>query len=61
MQESVAKIELYGLFLHVPMQFKKATVIMEGQESFNEMVQGIETWETLDSQNVILLLLRSAW
>ena len=42
-QESVAKIELYGLLLHVPMQFKKATVIMEAQGSFNEMVQGIET------------------
>ena len=37
-QESVAKIELYGLLLHVPMQFKKATVIMEAQGSFNEMV-----------------------
>ena len=51
MQEGFAKIELYGLFLHglykesfyVPMQFKKATVIMEGQGSFNEMAQGIET------------------
>ena len=42
-QESVAKIELYGLFLHVPMQFNKATVIMEAQGSFSEMVQGIET------------------
>ena len=43
MDESVAKVELYGLFLHVPMQFKKATVKMEAQGSFNEMVQGIET------------------
>ena len=34
MQESFAKIELYGLFLYVLMQFKKATVIMEGQGSF---------------------------
>ena len=40
------------------MQFKKATVIMEGQGSFNEMAQGIETWETLDSQNLILLLFK---